>query len=216
MLSFFCNGGECHGIIPPVITHGSGSDKAGEGGRFIMGIYHFLSDYMNVGIVIAGIVLILLLVGNHISLINHHKQIHTIMNWKNRTSSLSKKTHEVVEDDQELRATPDDIRELETAFNKSCSWHEALAQLIPLFPLFGILGTVAGLILKLSPDSGSSVLYESMNLALQSTFLGLVFAIILKFYDALGPSRTINETEIILGDYDKKVSTAAMFDKITD
>lgn len=181
-----------------------------------MGVYQFLSGYMNIGIVIAGIVLGFLLISNHITLINHHKQIHTIMNWKNRTSSLSKTTHEVVEDDQDLRATPDDIRELETAFNRTCSWHEALSQLIPLFPLFGILGTVAGLILKLSPDSGSSVLYESMNLALKSTFFGLVFAIILKFYDAVGPSRTISETEIILGDYDKKVSTAAMFEKITD
>ncbi len=181
-----------------------------------MNIYEILSKYMNAGIIILGIILLILLVANHVSLINHNKQIKAIMNWKNRTSTINKKTMEVVESGQELRATPDDIREFETAFNNSCSWHEAFSQLIPLFPLFGILGTVAGLILKLSPDAGASALYDSMNLALGSTFTGLVFAIILKLYDALGPSRTINETEIIFGDYDKKVNTAVMFDNITE
>ena len=186
------------------------------GGQQIMGVYQFLSKYMNTGIIIAGVILLIFLIANHINLINHNRQIKAIMNWKNRTSSINKTTHEIVESDQELRATPDDIREFETDFNRSCSLHEALSQLIPLFPLFGILGTVAGLILKLDPDGGASVLYESMNLALRSTFVGLVFAIILKFYDAVGPSRTINETEIIFGDYDKKVNTAVMFDNITE
>ncbi len=181
-----------------------------------MNVYDLLAQYMVPIIVILGAILGVLLLGNLISIKGHYDQINSILNWKNRKSSLSKTTHEVVESSEEAKATPDDIRELETAFNKACSWHEAFSQLIPLFPLFGILGTVAGLILRLNADEGTNAMFASLNLALKSTFVGLVFAIGLKFFDTIGPAKKINETEIILEDYNKKINNAVMLDNIAD
>ncbi len=178
-------------------------------------IYSFLAGKMNAIILICGVILIVLLVGNYISILGHYNQIKSIMNWKNTKSMLNKKTHEVEDQADSEKVTPDSIRELETAFNKTCSWHEAFSQLIPLFPLFGILGTVAGLIMQLNTED-LSTLFSSLHLALGSTFYGLIFAIILKFLDAIGPARTINETEIILEDYDKKVNNAVMLGNISE
>ncbi len=60
------------------------------------------------------------------------------------------------------------------------------------------------------------LLYESLYLALQSTFAGLIFAILLKFFDTVLPARVINETEIILNDYDKMVNNATIYEKISE
>ena len=170
-------------------------------------IYSFLAGKMNVIIVIFGVLLFALLVGNLVQLRWHYKQIVLTMSWKNTKTVINKNTGEVEEKSDSENITPDNIRVLQTAFNKTCSWHESFSQLIPLFPLFGILGTVSGLILQLQA-SDVNQMFESLDTALGTTFWGLVFAIILKFIDALGPARTINETEIVLDDYDKKFNNA--------
>ena len=167
-------------------------------------------------IVLSGVVLIVLLVGNYIVLVGHYNNIESIMGWENKKSSVNRRTHEITAGSEKTKATPDDIIELETAFNKTCSWHEAFSQLIPLFPLFGILGTVAGLILMLQHQSGNVIDYNDLYLALRTTLYGLIFAIILKFIDAMLPSRKIYDTEIILNDFDKKFNTAVMLDNITE
>lgn len=177
---------------------------------------NLLDHYITPFIVISGVVLLVLLIANYISLSSHYNQINAILNWKNKKTSVSKKTLEVEESMESTKATPEDIIALETSFNKTCSWHEALSQLIPLYPLFGILGTVAGLILQLNAQAGDTIMFESLDIALKSTLYGLIFAIILKFVDALFPARKINETEIVLGDHDKKFNTAVIQGNITD
>lgn len=178
-------------------------------------IYSFISNNINIIIVIGGIVVLAALVVNYITLLNQHKQIVSMMSWKNTRTMLNKKTHEVEDKSDSEKVTPDTIREFQTEFNHTASWHEALAQLIPLFPLFGILGTVSGLIMQLSANSLDKV-FSSLNTALGSTFFGLVFAIVLKFFDTLWPAKTINETEIILEDYDKKLNNAIMLGNIDE
>lgn len=178
-------------------------------------IYSFLAGKMNVVIMILGVVLLALLVGNLVQLRMHYRQIKSTMSWKNKKSVFNKSTGEVEDKSDAENVTPDTIRELQTDFNKTCSWHEAFSQLIPLFPLFGILGTVSGLILQLQA-SDVDQMFKSLDTALGTTFWGLVFAIILKFIDAVGPARTINATEIILDDYDKKLNNAIKLGNIEE
>ncbi len=178
-------------------------------------VYNFLFLNMNKIIIIAGISLIALIIGNYLSIRNHYIQIKSIMNWKNTTTKLNRSTREIEDESEDDKATPDSIRKLETDFNKTCSWHDALAALIPLFPLFGILGTVSGLIPALKGQN-IETLFDSLKVALESTFYGLVFAIILKFIDSLFPARRINDTEVILEDYEKKLNNAIMLGNITD
>ena len=91
-------------------------------------------------------------------------------------------------------------------------------QLIPLFPLLGILGTVAGLIYQINSLSDASQfegLISSLNVSLYSTFWGLVFAIILKILDSLFPARIIYAIELLFEDYDKKLNNSIMLGNIT-
>lgn len=178
-------------------------------------IYSFLAGKMTAVIMILGVILLALLIGNLVQLRMHYRQIKSTMSWKNKKTVFNKSTGEVEDKSDAENVTPDTIRELQTDFNKTCSWHEAFAQLIPLFPLFGILGTVSGLILQLQSGDTSEML-KSLDIALGTTFWGLVFAIALKFIDAVGPARTINATEIILDDYDKKLNNAIKLGNIEE
>lgn len=66
-------------------------------------------------------------------------------------------------------------------FNKTQQRYIIFEQLIPVFPLLGILGTVAGLIQQLDDiEQMRSALAMSMS----TTFWGLIAAIILKCFDA--------------------------------
>jgi len=85
-----------------------------------------------------------------------------------------------------------------------------LTQLIPIFPLLGILGTVAGLMLETKAGDIPAML-GSLDVALVTTFWGLIFAILLKIIEAVFPSRVIYDVEVMLDDFDKKMSLAEMF-----
>ena len=178
-------------------------------------IYSFLSKHMNGMIVILGFMILFFMIMNSFRLWSHYKNIKSVLNWKNTRSVINKNTREVEDQSESEKVTPDTIRELQTEFNKECSFHEVLAQLIPIFPLFGILGTVAGIILQLRSQDIDSV-FSSLDLALGSTFWGLVAAIILKAIDAVFSSRFINDTEIILDDYDKKFNNAIKLGNISE
>ena len=75
----------------------------------------------------------------------------------------------------------------------------------------GILGTVAGLMIQAGSSNDMSAIVGGLNTALDTTFFGIVFAIILKFVEAVFPSRIINSTEIMLDDFNKKMYLADMF-----
>ncbi len=178
-------------------------------------IYSLLSKNMNGIIVILGLALMLALIWNSLTLKGYQNQLDAILNMNITTSKLSIKTQEMVDLTEQEHAKPDTIRMFQKDFNKACSLHEMFSQLIPLFPLFGILGTVSGLILQLVSNDINEV-FSSLNVALGSTFWGIVFAIILKIIDSVFPARRINDTQIELENYDKKLSTAVMLGNITE
>lgn len=77
------------------------------------------------------------------------------------------------------------------AYNKTYADYVAYTQMIAIFPLMGILGTVLGLVLQAGSNDISD-LVASLGLALYTTLVGLVAAIVLKFYDARFLGRNIN------------------------
>ena len=69
------------------------------------------------------------------------------------------------------------------------------SQLIQLFPLFGILGTVAGLYIAMNGNqdwTNAQGMFEGVRFALSSTIIGLIMAIIFKTIDVLFTSLYIN------------------------
>lgn len=171
------------------------------------GILIFLQENMNPIIAIFGIVIGLLIIVNAIKLSQEKSRIQDLLSGKNYKSIINKKTLEVSESEEERNVTPETVRNHETTFRKICSWYHVWEQFIPLFPLFGILGTVSGLMLQIA-EQDIEKMFDSLDLALTSTWWGLIFAIFLKSLVALTSSRIIDDTETILEDYHKKFDNA--------
>lgn len=102
-------------------------------------------------------------------------------------------------------------------YQKSGWVYSAFSLIIQIFTLLGILGTVAGLYLAMSNGQD---MYEGVELALSTTILGILFAIIYKVVDIVIESVFINYIEDGINRYEKiyKVDTeealpAAVADK---
>lgn len=174
-------------------------------------ILQFISMHANEGIVISGMAVMIFLLWNGICLSNHKSRIEEALKRRNSKYSLNTSFKQIEEnEDQDASITPDTIRKYETDFNKVCSLHNVLVQLIPVFPLLGILGTVVGLTLELQSGNVEEMM-ASLDVALGTTLFGLIITIILKVMEAVFPSRVIYDVEVMLDDFDKKLSIAEMF-----
>ena len=85
------------------------------------------------------------------------------------------------------------LEENRDAYNKLYPWYAVASQLIGLFPLLGILGTVLGLISSDLTDIDSLV--AGLTDALRTTLWGLICAIILKGADAVVPGKLVNDID---------------------
>lgn len=85
------------------------------------------------------------------------------------------------------------LEENREAYNKFYSRYVVASQLIGLFPLLGILGTVLGLISSDLADIDSLV--AGLTDALRTTLWGLVCAIVLKAADAAVPGKLVNDID---------------------
>lgn len=166
------------------------------------GILYFLDENMNLLITLFGIAITASILINAVHLSHQKSRIQDALNWKRRSMAINKKTLELQESEEVENITPETIHGYEKEFNKVCSTYNVLAQFIPLFPLFGILGTVSGLMLQVAAQDIASM-SASLSLALGSTWVGLIFAIGLKILVALTSNRIIDDVEILLEDYDK-------------
>ena len=84
--------------------------------------------------------------------------------------------------------------------------YSSYANITAIFPLLGILGTVASLI-KLSPN-GSDDMMQNLMVALETTLLGAFFAVLYKFFDSLlsGPIEEIcDDIDFVIRNYDETI-----------
>ena len=174
-----------------------------------------VGSYMNPFINVCGVVLMVVIIGNAIKLSVQKSHIIDAMNRKNIKAMINRRTLEVEEANENNTVTPDTIRDYEKRFNTVCSRFNVYVQLIPIFPLLGLLGTVVGLMLEVNGGDIEQMM-GSLNVALMTTFSGLIWAIVLKTIVAFSPSKTINDVEIMLDDYDKKLDNSLRFGNFTD
>ncbi len=79
-------------------------------------------------------------------------------------------------------------------FYEQFAKYVSYSQLVSLFPLLGILGTVAGLAFSAKPDAISELI-SGLGTALYTTLTGLIASIFLKYYDSTQPGKKVYEIE---------------------
>lgn len=69
-------------------------------------------------------------------------------------------------------------------YQKKLGTYNTFVSIIQIFPLLGILGTVAGLYVAMNGNmNGNQALYDGVRFALSSTVLGIIFAVFFKIVD---------------------------------
>ena len=110
-----------------------------------------------------------------------------------------------------IQKTPDaytweEILEYKEEFNNKVQIiYSVFEQFVPIFPLLGILGTVAGLIQHLDDITK---MQEALTLSMSTTFWGLIAAIVLKFTDAILVSKTVNKMELYFDTFEQNYNMA--------
>ena len=104
-------------------------------------------------------------------------------------------------------AKREDTYPLRKSFDELCARYLTIAQMIPVFPLLGILGTVAGLIAQVQASDAAQI-YASLDTALTTTFWGILAAIILQVVETWLVQKEINSIETVFNDYDIKYQDA--------
>lgn len=110
-----------------------------------------------------------------------------------------------------IQKTPDaytweEILEYKEEFNNKVQIiYSVFEQFVPIFPLLGILGTVAGLIQHLDDITK---MQEALTLSMSTTFWGLIAAIVLKFADAILVSKTVNKMELYFDTFEQNYNMA--------
>ncbi|MBO4373852.1 MAG: MotA/TolQ/ExbB proton channel family protein [Lachnospiraceae bacterium] len=93
----------------------------------------------------------------------------------------------------------DNLNNIE-AFNKVQLKYSIFEQFVPIFPLLGILGTVAGIIEHLDNLKEMKV---ALALSMSTTFYGLIAAILLKIIDAVFVSKSVNKMALFFDTYEQ-------------
>jgi len=109
-----------------------------------------------------------------------------------------------------IKKTPDaytweETLEYKEEFNKIQLLYSTFGQFVPIFPLLGILGTVAGLIQQLD---NIDQMRDALAVSMSTTFLGLIAAIVLKFADAILVSKTVNKMELYFDNFEQNYQMA--------
>lgn len=168
----------------------------------------FISNYINLIINAGGIVLIVILFLIASILSNNKREIERAKKGEKRDAVYNKETERMESINEYKKPELEIMREKSGVFYKNCSLYETFAQLVAIFPLMGILGTVAALMSLTNGNATVEELYKNLGVALGSTFYGMLWSIGLKIFTALYPSRVISETENMLEDFARMYADA--------
>lgn len=156
----------------------------------MLNIAVFLKDALNVGIIGVGIIELFVMLAAWVRLAILKKDIGRLnrpsgrkLKSKNKLGKRLKKEY-TQEDELDWEAFDDFCDK----YQKDGIWYTLFSMIIQLFPLLGILGTVAGLYVALGnmeSISQSEQLLDGVKFALSSTILGIGFAIFFKLFDII-------------------------------
>jgi len=164
----------------------------------------FLADHLVVFILMLGLVELALAIIAGCKLYSLLRRIIAVNRPRNIRHSFPEKTGV-----GQIRATIQgdvskdyhkDIDELRDRFENAQKWYTAFSMLIQIFPLMGILGTVAGLFRSIALEQE---IYVGVQFALATTIYGLIFAILFKIVDTLYVALLINRIEEGFDRYEK-------------
>ncbi len=109
-------------------------------------------------------------------------------------------------------ASMDSVR---SKYNELSGRIHAWSQTISIFPLLGLLGTVMGIIPGLASTANGdfTALQSQLSVALYSTFIGLIFSILLKGQVA-NYSKTFSDVEDFFEEFDRKYNLALNYQRV--
>lgn len=182
-------------------------------GKFLVSIIHPI----NALIVILGVFVFLALMGKNRSLKDIIGKVSDAYRETKTKTRINSETLAIVSS-QEQNLDVNIMDDLVEEFNAIGSEYLTWVQLISIFPLLGLLGTIIGLIpgLEAVAQQNLEPLYSSLNTALFSTFWGLLVAIVLKIYVAFGPSKCISDIENKFAENDRKFNLMATFHRVNE
>lgn len=176
-------------------------------------IAHLFYGAGNWIIIAFGTAVMIVLLRNGLKLSDRKNRIDEELSQNERKTTIDSENHTLSEEISEKRVSDynlDKIRKFKKEFNNLCSKHSAVSQLIPVFPLLGVFGTVWGLMKQVQAGDVEAML-SSLDTALTTTIWGLLFAIVLKVTDALFPSRIISDAEVLFDDFETKIENTSLF-----
>ena len=175
----------------------------------ILNLCHFLSDndLLNYVIVTLGIVELVLWLISVGLLIRHYKHFRCITKATEdfidtqKAGMLEYTDLQIIVHKKKYR----EFSDFRKKYQKSIIFYDIFSQLIQLFTLLGILGTVAGLYIALNSNAVEGInIYEGVKFALSSTVFGLIGAVIFKFFDTIFTSPLVNYIDSGIEIYEKE------------
>lgn len=118
---------------------------------------------------------------------------------RKKTGGRKEYTSGGIKKDADVYSWEDNLNYLEV-FNKIRLRYFIFEQFVPVFPLLGILGTVAGLIQQLGDREQ---MREALALSMSTTFYGLIAAILLRVIDAVFVSKMVNQMAIFFDTFEQ-------------
>lgn len=105
------------------------------------------------------------------------------------------------------------MEEIEDGYEKIGIKYNVCIQLISLFPMFGILGTVMGLMKQIAA-AGIEQLTSSVALALGSTIVAIFCAVALRIVDIFTAGKEASIIEGYIAKYDKSFNTRTTIEQL--
>lgn len=180
----------------------------------ILLLCYILDDWLNLVIVVLGGYCLARMIIAGIKLASARKRIDCLLNegkkvnrkfWKREKGKVLSELS--VNNELDVIDKLDSFRE---DYQKKKIPFDTYSLSIQVFPLLGILGTVAGLYIAMNENTnvGMAALYDGVGFALTSTVLGIIAAVLLKFVEIIITARCTNYIDESIDRYMVKYQVA--------
>lgn len=162
----------------------------------------FLDAVINPTIILVALIELFFLVRSVSLLVKFRTRITRLNSKKIVRPTTSKKDEGKLTTTMELELTQnwDEFDQFLEEYQNKGWWYSAFSLIIQIFTLLGILGTVAGLYIAMSNGED---MYKGVEMALSTTILGILFAVLYKIADIFVVSFLINYIEDGVNRYEK-------------